>query len=208
MSFSNFTFSQAKQVFNLKVIENSRVIPDRLVELATSSWLTETLDRNLALAIAIGTEKARSELIITPILVEIRQRLKQEIALFSGTEFNVDNSRGLNGVCDYIISKSPEQLVVEAPLLMLVEAKKADLNTGMGQVTAEMVAAQIFNQQEAKRRNNTLTSGKIYGCVTSGTQWRFLCLKDKNLTVQLEDISLKPIEHLLGILLWICTQTD
>jgi hypothetical protein len=38
----------------------------------------------------------------------------------------------------------------------------------MGQCIAEMVAAQIFNQQSG---NNIET---IYGVVTSGTNWRFL----------------------------------
>ena len=155
---------------------------------------------NLSLAIAIGTEKARSELIIMPVLVELRRKLKQQIALFSGTEFNVDNTRGLNGICDYIISQSPEQLAVEAPILMMVEAKKADLNTGMGQVIAEMVAAREFNERENK------TNEQVFGCITSGTQWRFLSLEQNILKVELEDISIAPVERILGILLWICTE--
>jgi hypothetical protein len=40
-----------------------------------------------------------------------------------GKDFTVDASVGLNGVCDFLISRSPEQLEIEAPAIVLVEAK-------------------------------------------------------------------------------------
>jgi hypothetical protein len=35
--------------------------------------------------------------------------------MFSGEDFNVDESQGLNGRCDFLISRSTEQLAIEAP---------------------------------------------------------------------------------------------
>jgi hypothetical protein len=75
----------------------------------------------------VDTEKARSEVIINPVLLEVRRILNLQISVFSGEEFNVDVSVGLNGVCDFLISRSPEQLTVEAPAIVVVEAKKSDL---------------------------------------------------------------------------------
>jgi len=46
------------------------------------------------LAIA-DTEKARSEVVINPVLLEVRRILNQQISVFSGEEFNVDEA-GLN----------------------------------------------------------------------------------------------------------------
>lgn len=100
------------------------------------------------------------------------------------------------GYVDFLLSQSPDQLIIEAPVIMLVEAKKADLNEGLGQCIAEMVAAQQFNQIA----QNDIPV--IYGCISSGTQWRFLKLEDKNLTIDLTDYPLMPVEELLGFLLW------
>jgi len=44
--------------------------------------------------------------------------------LFSGVDFTIDPAQGLAGVCDYVITRSPEQYFIKAPVLMLVEAKK------------------------------------------------------------------------------------
>src|SRR4051812_2116859 len=63
----------------------------------------------LPLAIANGTEKARSELLIAPVLADAREQLERRVSLFSGCDFVVDKAKGLNGVCDYILCRSPQQ---------------------------------------------------------------------------------------------------
>ena len=55
---------------------------------------------------------------------------------FSGIEFNVDAENGLTGVCDFLVSLSPARFVLEAPVIILVEAKKDDLTVGLGQCVA------------------------------------------------------------------------
>lgn len=182
-------------MFNLTTIENEPALKNSHIESEHILDLSQTIEENLPLAIAIGTEKARSEMLIAPILIKIRKLLKKEVSLFSGTEFNIDRELGLVGICDYLFSLSPEQYAVEAPVLVLVEAKLADLNTGMGQVVAEMIAAQRFNRQQQKQISC------IYGCITSGTQWRFLKLCDRNLTIDPVDRNLEPLEVLVGSIL-------
>jgi hypothetical protein len=53
--------------------------------------------------------------------------------LFSGEEFNVDQSRGLNGFCDFLFTKSINRFSIESPVLMLVEAKRGEIESGWGQ---------------------------------------------------------------------------
>ena len=72
--------------------------------------LRSVLDEYVPLAIVDRTEKARSELIIAPILVEVRRLTGRRISLFSGIEFNVGAEAGLIGYCDFILSRSPLQL--------------------------------------------------------------------------------------------------
>ncbi|NET58100.1 MAG: hypothetical protein F6K47_18675 [Symploca sp. SIO2E6] len=196
MSYREFTWSKAKQDFNLKTIEGERFLPEIPV-VEPSSLLQAMLKRGIPWAIAVGNEKARSEAIINPILLEVKQVLGGQISVFSGEEFNVEPEVGLNGTCDFLVTQSPEQIAVEAPVLVVVEAKKEDLKRGMGQCLAEMVAVQRFNQA------NQQGIPCIYGSVTTGTAWRFLKLEDNTVTVDLMDYPVPPVEQILSILVWI-----
>ncbi|AUT00582.1 hypothetical protein CLI64_09370 [Nostoc sp. CENA543] len=193
MSYSEFSLAKAKQAFSLTTLEK-RDIFSTVAELPASNLLTETLNYNLAIALASNSEKARSELIIAPILVDLRRQLNEQISLFSGIDFTVDDSKGLNGTCDFIITKSPEILIMTAPVLIVVEAKKENINAGLGQCAAEMVAAQIFNQQAASEIK------AIYGAVTTGSIWQFLKLEGQVLTIDLSEYYLKDVNKILGIL--------
>ncbi|NEP10922.1 MAG: hypothetical protein F6K14_12045 [Symploca sp. SIO2C1] len=200
MSYREFTWSKAKQDFNLKTVEGERFLPEiRAVQ--PSALLQETLKRGVPWAIAVGNEKARSEAIINPILLEVKQILEGKISVFSGEEFNIEPEVGLNGICDFLVSQSPEQIAVEAPVLVVVEAKKEDLKRGMGQCLAEMVAAQRFNQA------NQQAIPTIYGSVSMGTAWRFLKLEGSTVTVDLTDYPVPPVEQVLSILVWIAGDT-
>ncbi|MGA1265072.1 MAG: hypothetical protein ACO331_14390 [Prochlorothrix sp.] len=193
MAYSDFKLDQLLTTFSLTLRES----PDHFGHLPPfepSDYLSLTLKRNLNLAVAINTEKARSELIISPILMEVKQQHYEQISLFSGVDFTVDSQNGLNGICDFLISLSPEQLLIRAPVLTLVEAKNENLKSGFAQCMAEMVAAQRFNQQ----RDNPIDP--IYGVVTIGTIWRFLSLCDRQITVDSTEYFIKDIAQILGIL--------
>ena len=60
-------------------------------------------------------------------------------------EFDVDASRGLNGYCDFILTRSPLQSVLTAPVVAIAEAKNDNLRTGLAQCIAAMVAAREFD---------------------------------------------------------------
>ncbi|MEH2273406.1 MAG: hypothetical protein V7K40_00890 [Nostoc sp.] len=193
MAYSEFNLAKAKQEFSLTILEK-RDIFAAVPELAASNLLAETLNYNLDIALGSNSEKARSELIIAPILVDLRRQLREQIGLFSGIDFTVDNSKGLNGTCDFIITKSPEVLILTAPVITVVEAKKENINAGLGQCAAEMVAAQIFNQQATSEIKT------IYGAVTTGSIWQFLKLQQQTLTIDLSEYYLKDVNKILGIL--------
>ncbi|ALF54559.1 hypothetical protein ACX27_19635 [Nostoc piscinale CENA21] len=195
MPYSQFTIDRLKQDFRLMIVEGVRFFPENIEPVHPSSRLQAILD-DLPWAIAVDTEKARSEVIINPVLLEVRRILHSAISVFSGEEFNVDASIGLNGVCDFLISRSPEQLTVEAPAIVIVEAKKSDLKSGLGQCIAEMVAAQRFNETKGQ----PITT--IYGTVSSGTQWRFLKLEGQTVTIDFSDYPLPPVETILSFLVW------
>jgi len=193
MPYSSFTIRKVQKDFSVEIIEKTDLFSGTESR-EISNHLKETLADNVSLAAAINTEKARSELIIAPVLIEIRKMFNKKISFFSGIEMNVDKERDLTGFCDFIISQSPEQLFLNAPVIMVVEAKNENIMSGLGQCAAEMIASRIFNEQEG-----TILS-KIYGVVTSGNIWKFLKLEDNKIYIDLDDYSIKEVSKLVGIL--------
>jgi hypothetical protein len=194
MTYSDFKLSEIIQKFELTLNEVSGLFGD-VSEEESSDLLTTILKENVDLAVSINTEKARSEMIISPILLEVRRKLNNEISLFSGIDFNVDNQQGLNGFCDFLISLSKEQLFIRAPVITLVESKNENLKSGLAQCIAEMLAAQLFNEQ----KQNAIKI--IYGAVTIGTIWQFLKLEDKTISIDLTEYYIKDVKKILGILI-------
>ncbi|HAG84864.1 MAG TPA: hypothetical protein DCL61_27875 [Cyanobacteria bacterium UBA12227] len=197
MSYSEFSLAKAKREFGLTTLEKRDIFAD-VAELPASNLLAEILNYNLPIALGSNSEKARSELIIAPILVDLRRQFQEQINLFSGVDFTVDDTRGLNGTCDFIITKSPEILIVTAPVITVVEAKKENITLGLGQCAAEMVAAQIFN--ERTEENSAIKIKTIYGAVTTGSIWQFLKLEGQTLSIDLSEYYLKDVNKILGIL--------
>ena len=195
MVYSDFTLRKVKQSFGLTAVEGGRFLPE-VEPIAPSPILAGLLEDTVPWAIAVGTEKAKSELIIAPALLEVKRLLNHQISVFSGTDFTVDIAAGLNGVCDFLISRSPEQFEIEAPAVVLVEAKRDNINSGLGQCIAEMVAAQRFNEAN----NNPIPT--VYGSVTSGTAWRFMKLEGQIVTIDVRDYPFPPVETILSMLVW------
>ncbi|PZV21151.1 MAG: hypothetical protein DCF12_21770 [Snowella sp.] len=202
MSYSQFTtLEMIESNFDIKIADKVGIF-DQIPESEYSDFLGQTLQDNIALALAINTEKARSELIVTPILVELRKHFNYQISFFSGKEFNIDPEKGLNGFCDFLISRSPEQLLIKTPVVALVEAKNDNLQNGLPQCMAEMIAARIFNE----RNNNNIAA--IYGVVTTGTNWKFLRLVNQTIEVDLNDYFIDKISKIIGILKHLINSTN
>jgi hypothetical protein len=198
MAYNNFTLESVKDRFDLQLM-NNRFCELFPISEPQSEFLT-IFDESFSLAEVAKSEKAKSELLVSPILVQARRLVDRQVQLFSGEEFNVDQDKGLNGFCDFLFSKSENQFTIDVPVLMLVEAKRGEIESGLGQCVAEMVAAQSYNQ--LKNRSIPV----IYGCVTSGTLWQFLKLEDSKVTIDPTNYLVTPVQKILGILKWILSQ--
>src|SRR5919199_793495 len=106
----------------------------------------------------------------------------------------VKPAQGLNGNCDFLFSRSPKLLLVTAPVTVIVESKKENLNAGLGQCIAEMLAAQIFNEREGNKIK------AIYGTITTGSIWKFLKLEEQTVEIDLGEYFLNNVNKILGIL--------
>ena len=167
-----------------------------------SERLTQFLTRNVPRGIAMGTEKARSEIMIMPVLLEAVNAFPREISLFSGVEFNPAPELGLNGVCDFLISLASEQMVVREPVIAVVKAKNDNVKNGFGQCIAEMVGAQIFNRKHGKPLET------VYGVSTTGTNWFFMRLVEKTIYTDFAEYTITEPGKLVVILLKMLHDAD
>ena len=201
MSYKDFTLEQINQIFMISIQSNLDVFSAHKLPIEINSTFANYLDYNTALALAINTEKARSEMIIAPILVELKRLTGDRISLFSGSEFNVDATQGLNGFSDFIISLSSQQLYIEAPVAVIVEAKNENIKGGLAQCLATMIAAQRFNQQ----KDNAIDP--LYGAVTTGNQWKFVKPNNAIASIDSKDYYIDQLADIMGILLLMVEST-
>ncbi|MDB5349406.1 MAG: hypothetical protein JWN86_653 [Planctomycetota bacterium] len=168
MAFSDFSIDQ--MIRTLGVTTREADLFPAVAPLAIPAWLTDILGKRTQLALI--SEKARSEFIVVPILMASRELSPVPLAIFSGQRLDVDPTRGLVGECDFILATAPPVPPLRSPIITVVEAKKNDIEGGIGQCAAEMVAAQLFNRAEGRG------PFPMHGCITTGEVWQFLRLTE------------------------------
>ena len=196
-SYSKFKYKDLK---NLGISTKIRKLfkDVQIPAVQPSDLLLAILERNQQ--IRISSEKAKSENIIAPILNELEAINNRSFAIFSGYQFNVDKALGLAGFCDFIFSKDPEAVEIEAPIFCVVESKNENLDDGLAQCIAEMYASLLFNE----KNNSKLPH--IFGVVTFGLQWKFIQLTDKQAIVDEKVYHILELPQLLGVLNYIVNQ--
>jgi hypothetical protein len=189
MAYSNFTWSEVKNKFQLTE-ERKRLFP-QVKTIPLEGWLKIVLE--IALDTPLLTEKERSERIISPILLEMRERNQRSFSIYSGVSLEVDKEQGLNGECDFILANQPATYDIQVPIVAVVEAKDDNIKTGLPQCTAQMLGARLFNKQ----RGNAIEI--IHGCVTTGEDWQFLKLEGNTVIVDSQRYYIKAVEEILGV---------
>jgi hypothetical protein len=171
MVYSDFTLERFLADFNLQIYND--VLFPGLTPIAVPQGLTERLAEGRALALL--SEKARSEFIAAPVLLAVRQLTEDRIAIYSGQRLDVDPAHGLAGECDFLLAETQPLPVLRAPIVSVIEAPKADIDLGLGQCAAQMLGSLRFNEQAGVNIHAT------YGCVTNGREWQFLRLEGNTL---------------------------
>ena len=164
-----------------------------LAPVAVPGWLTDALRRGKEVA-ALVSEKARSEFLVAPILIAARELVTWPVAVFSGQRLDVDPAAGLTGECDFILARTTPVPVLRAPLLVVLEAKKADIEAGLGQCVAQMFAARQFNAARGE------SDRPVFGCVTTGETWQFVRLTSSDLTLHTDRLFIDNVGELLAAL--------
>ncbi len=188
MAYSDFSLDDLELKFG---VENftAKLFPN-VQPLEPSENLKADLE--LAAELPLRSEKAKSEAIVFPVLVELRNRNDKFFTIYSGDVLNADESVGLKGECDFILAKDVQSFSINYPIIQIVEAKKNDIDLGVPQCAAQLLGAKIFNEKKG------VLLEKIYGCVTTGDEWLFMKLEN-HIFVDDQKYYLNEINKLLGI---------
>jgi hypothetical protein len=193
MAYSDFRYPAVIKDLEL-TLQPSEDMFATVAPRAASPPLRAALANTSRLAITINTEKARSEWMVAPVLGDFWAAYHTRIGLYSGVDFPADPDAGLTGLVDFLISRAPQVPHIVAPVAVLFEAKRDNLNDGLGQCIAGMVGAQRFNRRE----KNAIET--VYGGVTTGSLWKFLRLDGSVVTLDLREYALAEVDQILGIL--------
>ncbi len=189
MAYRNFSLDDLQQKFGIRNQIRSLFAP--MTPITLSEWLKITFEN--AADLPTHTEKAKSESIIFPLLMELRNNNNKFFTIYSGDNLNVNEKEGLNEECDFILAKDMHTFNINYPILALVEAKNSDIAAGVPQCAAQMLGAKLFNEQK-----NTPVS-VIYGCVTTGNDWKFLQLIDNQIIIDKRTYYFNEIEEILAV---------
>jgi hypothetical protein len=195
MAYTDFNLDQLRHQFTL-MIQAQRLFPSATAR-DVPLWLHQTLEKGMAFALL--SEKARSEFIIAPLLLTVRDLLDARVMIYSGHRLDGDASMGLSGECDFILTTTPAVPIIQAPIISIVEAKKNDIEGGYGQCAAQLLGAQRFNQRD----KTGIT--RVYGCITTGEVWQFLVLEDNQLSIDTDRYYITELGTIIDVFLSIIT---
>jgi hypothetical protein len=140
--------------------------------------------------ISLNSETAKREFLIAPVLFELAKATDSKI----NVEYPIEIDEKLSGYLDYLV-RSKQELIV-------IEAKKGDIDKGFNQLAAELIALDKYEDE---------TDGLLYGVVTIGEMWVFSVLdrKNKKITRDMHNYTIpEDVEDIFRILVGIIESSD
>lgn len=188
MAYSDYTLSKIEEKFGIRSYRKKLFDHNIQPIFEISDWLKYSL--SLVEELPIKSEKAKSELIVMPILIELRNKNAKYFTIYSGEMLNVDEE--LKGECDFMLSKDIGSFEINEPIMQIVEAKRNDVEVGIAQCAAQMIGTQKYSEEKYQHINT------IYGCVTTGNDWLFMILHN-HLAIDTKKYYLGNLPELLGV---------
>jgi hypothetical protein len=194
MAFRDFTFPTVCEQLGLSV--QLHVDVGETAPLAVRPGFAELIQQGLEVAVGargVCSEKAKSEFLVAPVLLEMRLLTRRSFSIFSGMELDAHKGKKLNGNCDFVLTKGANQHLRDAPIVGIVEAKNGEwLREGWGQCIAGMAGACHRNRRDGRGIDSVL------GIVTNGRQWQFMQISGSEVRVDRHECSIDNLPVLFG----------
>lgn len=139
-----------------------------------------------------SSEASICESILFPILKAAWIPFKNDFTLWSHQAISYSDL--INGAPDYLFAKRSVlgKIVMDAPYVAVVEAKKDDFTSGWGQCAAEMYAIQQLNKTP---------QDQLFGIVSNGDFWEFACLQNNSFVKYKQVYKIDELEQIYSFVL-------
>ncbi len=139
-----------------------------------------------------SSEASICESILFPILRAAWIPFKNDFTLWSHQAISYSDL--INGAPDYLFAKRSAlgKIVMDAPYVAVVEAKKDDFTSGWGQCAAEMYAIQQLNKTP---------QDQLFGIVSNGDFWEFACLQNNSFVKYKQVYKIDELEQIYSFVL-------
>ncbi|WP_446336105.1 hypothetical protein [Coleofasciculus sp. G1-WW12-02] len=149
--------------FGYKLIRKRLTLPQYQSELEQLEDLKNRIESVLPY-VDLSSEASRREVLISQVLLQLVQYTKSQLRI----EYPIKVNEQLQGYLDYLLRSETE--------LLVIEAKREDLDYGFTQLVAEMIALDQWDR--------TPEQSILIGAVTTGTVWQFACLHRKTKEIE------------------------
>lgn len=139
----------------------------------------------------LSNEASRREVLISPIILDLIHYTQSELRI----EYLLQVDNQLQGYLDYLLDKQQQ--------LLVIEAKKGDLDFGFTQLIAELIALDRWQADSPQTQ--------LIGAVTTGTIWQFSRLHRQSKLIEQGLNSYRvpnDLDPLMRILVQCLLQTD
>ena len=191
MAYRDFKMDDLERKFGVQEVGTDLYDVSKIIPIEPSDKLNADILE--ARHINLSTEKAVSERLVAPVLVEIKKR-NMDFQIFSGETILGDKKLGLNGEIDFVFTKLPITTKPKTPIFCVTESKLGKVPEAFAQATAQMLGVRLFN------KNHNFPIETIHAIVTDGRTWRILKLEGSTVFIDQTDFSTDKMPILLGVL--------
>lgn len=136
--------------------------------------------------VSLASETSRREVLISQVVLDLVRYTKAQLRI----EYPIKVTEQLQGYLDYFLRSEAE--------LLVIEAKREDLDYGFTQLVAEMIALDQWDR--------TPEQSVLLGAVTTGTVWQFGCLHRETKEIE-QGLNLYRVPDDLDLLMRILVQS-
>ena len=197
MAFSSYkTISEVLKEFQVTYTE-SNFMGEAAFQI--SDYFRDDLELVMREGVVYNSEFAICENLIYPVLKEVWKLYSRKFTLWSHQSLNYDTK--LSGFPEYILARrsSLGKVVFDKPYFILVEAKQDNFEAGWAQCLAEMIAAQMLNEE---------FKIVIFGIDSNGERWQFGKLESELFSINIKYYSIQELDKLFVAVNYIFQQCE
>lgn len=155
-----------------------------------TAWLRQSVQASLT--VGIGNERARAERLVSPVLMALCDRNDRAFSVHSAAV--AGTAHGIGGHHGFTCSFNRLPDFIQAPVFLVVDTCYRETDEELLPLLQQLIAAHRLNETGGN------PTQPLYGCSTTGTEWRFLKYEGSEFILDEQRYFLNQLPALLGAL--------